>query len=484
MKKLYYVFFFLVVLAFSCSKDSLLNDNQGVQPLGNTALKASGPVFEVSPGPNATANLILAFDQAIAAGKGAVVKLLPGTYEIGWIEVKEFYGTLIGAGKGETIITNLPDLVPDEIIGLNKLPALITFIGGDVAVSNLSVNLSEGLSWLGINEMNMLLFSDYSADFMPSKQYIKVNINSVEITGLLIHDVELWPEGPVVDIPYSNFNGVMLAPDKVDNINPIPRSNIDVNVSNSSFSLFSRGIYTHGLYRGNLTFGTKGGNTFSGNNNGLVVNENIGVNVKILNNEFNTPLYYWNCIDLNCGEEVFGWKQFEDFPARPGTYDIQYNVFNTKNQGIGMMDTWRWVHPENPSWMQTSFMNNTFNLTENGWVLDLYCGKNVNFSNNVVYGDGNYHGFYVENFWWEPTMEYNSSDGILILNNHFVNQTVDFWLWNSNNSMLMGDLSNFVVNIYGENNKIIGKTNWGHSNEKFIEQAQKRASNLLKMFQK
>jgi hypothetical protein len=471
----------LMLFLYTCS----LEEGMTPDPAGDVALKAAhGVVINLSPSPDGddTEELIAAFEAAQAAGKGAVVELQDGTFEIGMIEVKEFFGTLRGLGKGVSIITNLPDLTPDAALAADKLPALITFIGGEVTVSELSVLLSEGLDWLGTVDMSMLLFSDYSADFMPAKKHIGVDLNNIDVTGLLIPDVELWPDGPVIDIPYNLFNGVMLAPDKQDAINPISRSNIDVSVSNSTFSKFSRGLYVHGCLAGNLDFGTKGGNLFTSNNQGLVVNENIGVHVKIENNEFNTPRYYWNCIDLNTSETVFGWQQFEDALADPGTYEVRNNILNTKALGIGMMDTWRWVHPENPTWMKISVQNNTFNLSDGAAIMDFYCAKNVQFKNNVINGDGSFAGFWVENFWWEPTIVYNSSDGVKILNNYFLNQTVDFWFWAANNCMLMGDLSNFIVNDFGENNKILGKTNYGHSNEKFLEQATARQERLLEKF--
>lgn len=491
MKKLYYVFFFLVVLAFSCSKDSLLNDNQGVQPLGNTALKASGPVFEVSPGPNATANLILAFDQAIAAGKGAVVKLLPGTYEIGWIEVKEFYGTLIGAGKGETIITNLPDLVPDEIIGLNKLPALITFIGGDVTVSNLSVNLSEGLSWLGNNEMNMLLFSDYSADFTPTNKHIGVTLNNIEVTGILIPDVLLWEEGPVIDIPYNNFNGVKFAPDMLDISTIVLRSNIDINVISSNFSKFLRGVYVWGCKSGNLDFGTKGGSVFTDNNQGLVVNENIGVNVKIWNNIFTVPPYYWNGIDLNTGESVFGNYQLENVMGVLGNYNIQNNIFNINySNGMGIMDAWRYSHPEDPRWMNIIWSKNTVITTGEGaepWLA--FSIKNALFSDNIIKGFCPAIWLEFVGIYWIPDTDPNYNliwtEGCKFVNNKILSSNVHFVFYpQTKDNMLMGDLTNLIVDDNGVNNKIIGKTNPNHAGAKHSMDLMNRMEKVRRMYQK
>jgi len=483
---------FLVVLAFSCSKDDLMKTDQDNDRYADVQMKGTGPVFEVTDeGDDDTEALLEAFALAQDAGKGAVVKLMPGTFEIGMIEVKEFFGTLTGSGKGTSTITNLPDLLPDEVIAANMLPALITFIGGDVTVSNLSVQLSEGLSWLGTTDMNMLLFSDYSADFMPVKKHIGVNLKNIEVTGLLIPDVEIWPGGPIIDVPYNNFNGVMLAPDRQPDINPIPRSNIDVSVSNSSFTNFLRGIYVHGCKSGNLSFGETGGNIFTQNNQGLVVNENIGVNVKILNNEFTIPDYYWEGIDLNTGEAVFGFQQFDDANKHPGIYEIRNNILNIHySNGMGIMDAWRYVHPENPSWMIMIWDNNTFNaLVDGAWMGLTFNLKNALFLNNTIVGDAS-DGFLANyGIYWidpsDPNYLLSCSEGCKFLDNKFLQENYSFYLHNDvKNWLVMGDLSNLIIDDQGINNRFIGKTNPGHANTKSTMDRMNRIERLRNMYKK
>jgi len=206
MKKLFVLFPVLFFLAYSCTREDFQNNDVLT---GNASLKVAGSVISVSPnGTDDTQNLIDAFALAKSSGNKPVVKLMSGTFYIGMIEVQEFNGTLTGSGKENTIITNLPGLSPDARVAQNKLPALIAFVGGDVKVSDLSVKLSEGLSWLGTREMNMLLFSDCSADFMPVKKHIGVSLENIAVEGILQEDVEMWPGGPVSDAPYGSFNGV------------------------------------------------------------------------------------------------------------------------------------------------------------------------------------------------------------------------------------------------------------------------------------
>jgi len=136
MRKLYYYLFFVSFLAFSCSKDGMFDNSQVIdQQLSKTFVMYSGSVFKVFPnGKDDTKKILDAFDKAKAAGPGSVVQLAAGTYKIGFIEVWDFQGIFRGAGKGKTIITNLPDLPQGEVFSGNSIyPALLKFVGGNFA---------------------------------------------------------------------------------------------------------------------------------------------------------------------------------------------------------------------------------------------------------------------------------------------------------------------------------------------------------------
>jgi len=461
---MYFILFCLTILAFSCSRDGMQDIGQDPdQIINSVVLNGSGTVIEVAPGPDDTQALIDAFSEAAADGKGSVVKLLPGTFEIGMIEVKEFCGTLTGSGKGNTIITNLPDISPDAVIAQGKLPALISFVGGDVKVSDLSVQLTL-TPWLGgPREFNMLLFSDYSIDFMPAKKYIGVQLENIEMAGLR------RPVSPFLPFPVT---GVRCAPDiQKNSVGEYPRSNIDITVANSKFSAFDRGIYVWGCKKGELRFGTEGGNIFDGNISGLLVNENLGVHVKIWNNEFYTPSQHYNGIDLNTGEAVLNnINPLEIIDVDPGTYNICNNIFNVTGpnaNAIGLMDTWRVVHPEYPYWMKMIWEDNTFVLTDKraflGWT---YCVKNLLFANNTITGnDVPYSWMMNTNAWWSTVLPNNSSEGCKFINNHFLRKNFVFLMdLNVNSYLLMGDLTNVIVQDFGEGNMIIDKMNPNHAN--------------------
>jgi hypothetical protein len=481
MKKLNFILIFLAVLAFSCSKDGMLNtDPLADQFTGNTALLKCGNVVKVYPGSNDTKALTDAFAQAQACGKNAVVKLMPGTFSIGMIEVREFNGTICGSGMGKTIITNLPGLTPESNTLQNKLPALITFIGGNVTVSDLSVTQTETLSLLGNVEMNLLLFSDYSADYVPDRQHIVVSLNNIEVTGLLEKDVTMW-DGTVVDYyPYYNYNGVKMAPDVSEPVGNklITRGNIDANVSNSRFNNFWRGLYVFGCKSGNLSFGMEGSNVFSGNYQGLLVNQNIGVQVKMMHNVFNVTAYNYDGIDINCSEEHSG---FEYVREEAGNYEINYNVFNIHyaNAGIGMWDGWRYAHPDNPVWIHMLCDHNTFNDMEDGaWPVETYAMKNGVFTNNTITGDAaspDCYWYIGGDEWYvtadDPNYLLSINENCKFVNNNFQQKNFNVFLdWDTQNNLIVGDISNVTVTDLGVNNKVIGLKNPGHGlSKEFVD---------------
>jgi len=242
-----------------------------------------------------------------------------------------------------------------------------------------------------------------------------------------------------------------------------------VNVSKCEFSNFSRGVYAYGCKNGNFRFGTEGGNVFASNSQGLVVNENVGINVKIWNNEFNIPDFYWNGIDINSLESM----QFEYVHTGNTEFDIQQNTFNIGYaNAMGAWDNWRYDHPDNPSWIIMLWKNNTFTALKDGaWVGVAFAMKDAVFSDNHIVGG--YSGGYMGNYgtYWippeDPNYAMSVSENCKFLNNHFLMQDFVFVMeWDTQNYLVMGDLTNVTVEDYGVNNKVIGKTNPGHGNLK------------------
>jgi hypothetical protein len=113
------------------------------------AVAKPGPSVYVVPtgnSPDDTAAIQTALSACSGAGPGCVVQLQAGTYYTKQLVAYNFNGTFKGAGEGQTMIQALPDLVvsysPGCQVNLTDclLPSLITFVDGNVGVSDLALD--------------------------------------------------------------------------------------------------------------------------------------------------------------------------------------------------------------------------------------------------------------------------------------------------------------------------------------------------------
>ena len=182
----------MMLLFFACTKeDGLLSDSSSQADLQKSS-HHGGKVIKVTPtGVDDTQALIDAFEAAKAAGPGSTVKLEEGTYTIGMIEVRDFDGNFRGAGKGKTIITNLPELPCEDCWEVNIQPSLISFIGGNVEISDMTLQLKDGepCAYGPLNDLYIgdlccgLILADYSSLYVPANRHIKGIIKDVDFIG-------------------------------------------------------------------------------------------------------------------------------------------------------------------------------------------------------------------------------------------------------------------------------------------------------------
>jgi hypothetical protein len=109
------------------------------------AVHAKKPTFVISPsGGDDTVYIQDAFDAAIAAGPGSTVQLASGQFYMNEILVENFYGTFKGASRGVTKIDVLRGLDPGApgVSTTMGSTHLITFLGGDVHISDLTFEIT------------------------------------------------------------------------------------------------------------------------------------------------------------------------------------------------------------------------------------------------------------------------------------------------------------------------------------------------------
>jgi parallel beta-helix repeat protein len=97
-------------------------------------------------GPDDTAVVQAALDTCVAHGPGCTVQLAAGTYMTQQLFAKDFHGSFKGKGMDVTIIQALTltvnqdhpfQLNPPSVT--NKYPDLVTFLGGDIVVSDMTL---------------------------------------------------------------------------------------------------------------------------------------------------------------------------------------------------------------------------------------------------------------------------------------------------------------------------------------------------------
>jgi hypothetical protein len=414
------------------------------QKLKNAAV--SGSVFEIYPGSNATQAVIEAFENAKTAGKGAVVKLMPGTFELGSIEVREFSGTLMGSGSDVTIITNKADIASDQ----ERNAAIIKFIGGEVSVSGMSVNFSPLNNEV---ELFAFLFTDHSETFTPAKSYIKANIENVSITGLFGPD-----EGPAKNGAFTFYNGISFSPDVPASQQLIKRSSIDASINGCSFLDLGVGMKFYGLKSGSLNIGTQEGNNFRKYLTGMLFSENKGVVAKMMNNDLS---YFYVCdkmigIDICSGTG----RSFEKTSGDLGKYEIRYNKFYGDISMISVSDIWRICNTDNPVWMNLSIDHNLFTGEYTSVAFASFGMKNALFSNNTFKGeDASIYTYGLSISPDDPLYEYSLAEGNKFLNHNIEFEYEIFWMYfatDTRSNLVIGNTYRIRLWDYGINNKFNG----------------------------
>lgn len=446
MKQLKLVLALLLILFWSCSKNGLIEDYS----LNDQMLKkpaVTGSVFEVYPGDNATQAIIEAFENAKAAGKGAVVKLMPGTFELDPIEVREFSGTFMGAGSDVTIITNKAAIAADQ----ERNAAIIKFIGGEVSVSGMSVDFSP------LNneaELFAFLFTDHSEAFTPAKTYIRANIRNVSIKGIIGPD-----NLPAGNSEFTFYNGISFSPDVPESQQIIARSNIDADVNGCSFLELGKGMKFFGLKSGLLNIGTDKGNIFQKHLTGILFNENTGITAKMINNDMSYYYTYYTqiCIDICSGTG----RSFEKISGGLGKYEMRNNKFyGGELSMICISDIWRICNQDNPVWMNIIIDHNLFTGEYTSVALSSFGMKKALFSNNTFKGeDATIFTYGLSISPEDPLYEFSLGEG-----NKFLNHNIEFEyyvLWHyfatdTKSNLVVGNIYRIMFWDYGIDNKLNG----------------------------
>jgi len=171
MKTIKLILFLAGILFTACTEDNLLNNGESDPMSDDASLKCTDNVITIAPnGTDDTGNLLDAFT---TAAPGTVIRLTEGVYHVGYMEVRGFCGSLVGAGKGRTILYPVTPIDSrTQNLDLNLLPSWWRFIGGDIQITGMTFNTTvpepiqnynDDLFW-GKDLYAILIFNSYDVN--------------------------------------------------------------------------------------------------------------------------------------------------------------------------------------------------------------------------------------------------------------------------------------------------------------------------------
>jgi hypothetical protein len=370
MKKIVFIFISMMMLFMStCMKDKEIVPDPSASVETLKGINPGGSVFMVSPnGIDDTKALSDAFDAAKNAGPGSVVRLVKGTYKIGLIEVWDFDGYFRGAGRGKTIISNLPDLSCEEVWINGKSPALLKFVGGNISMTDMTIHLNGGRPcgpglitdlYTGGDLYCILMLADYSIDHTPANRYIKAVVDNVDfIAG---YDDGVGKDYMGNKTMYNVWSAMMLT---CDFPYLVPPTKGEFSITRCKFDNDLFGTWFWGLDKVSVV--NIENNLFTGCSMQILLASCLGSEIKAKNNQFKNgagvDLYVDNWNWLWLGDEVLTKRThytFTDnnFKSPPGVtslymndarrplfpdegfpqlFEIKGNIFSTQDGGIAI----------------------------------------------------------------------------------------------------------------------------------------------------
>lgn len=409
-KKLIFLIFACFGLLFGCNQYEMPDDDLADLDL-KKATKAA--VFVVEPNEvDDTHALMDAFEDAKTAGPGSVVQLCEGEYHVDYMEIRDFYGALKGAGKGKTIITVLPGLNLDELFAQNLFHCMVKFVGGDVHLSHFTLQTPPGkltvsVGWPNMHLNSLLNFSAFNAIYEPGNESRSINvvIDNVNFRGQFLEG------GPGYVNHYNCFIGVRAGfdyfpPYAVPDV-PFPREKIDFKITNCEFDTFVYGLVLNGMKNSRVIIGE--------NNKGNIFNfldvqggiwESRNTLVSIEGNTFNIP-------ESSYGLDLDDWpwyKVLKDETSEKATvFNVQNNRFNMTHskQALFVRNRRTMTNPEEPAAV-FQVRNNLFNMDGCERGILSHNTQGMVIRNNKFTGYGGWALYLV-----------NNSQGGLVLGNNF-----------------------------------------------------------------
>jgi hypothetical protein len=486
MKKLISFFISMMMLfLFACSLDEETVPDSSSDDGQLKCYHPKGALFTVNPsGTDDTQALIDAFDAAKAAGPGSTVQLVEGQYTIGMIEVRDFDGYFRGVGKGKTVISNLPDLPCADWWAVNNCPFLLQFVNGNIRMSDMTLQLNDGIlctdmpesytSFFGDMMCTVLVLTDYTATYVPTNRYIKAAVKNVGFIG-----------GDIAggNNPWGlNYNGNMSiycgSPLWFDG-GFMPLSIGEVSMLGCSFDRHVVGPDVWGFDKSSKIIIEN--NEIDGSVYGMFLGCNLGSQLTLKNNRIHDGIMW----DIYLDDSDYGMASYQSIVLDKRT---EWTIIGNNIQspsgviGIYMVDSRRTVRPDEgfPQLIDIKF--NSFNTQEGGTAIYGLNNVDAKIWNNWFSGTGTYgimlDGTEATNTWAEN----NKVMGNNFMKASYTDAAVSLGPY-TKNCMVVGVATDKVVDL-GVNNKIIGvkaQKNGPHHHPGMNGHLKSMQENMMKM---
>jgi hypothetical protein len=384
-------FLFIVAcisLLFSCQKPDEFSDELSGNELKSAA--SCGVTIVVNPsGNDDTQALKDAFEEAKASGPGATVKLTKGKYTIGPVEVRDYDGYFRGAGKGKTIISNLPNLPCEDFLAIDNVIYLIQFVGGNITISDLTFHINDGSpctnapiyeSFFGNTLCTVLVMADFSSTYVPVNRQIKGVVKNVDfIAGKINGGINVF--GLEGNVNMSLYCGV-----------PTWYGTGTEPLDIGEITVRDCGFYQNNCGPDFAAFGKNSiinieNNVMEGNTYGMFMWSNLGAKFTVKNNKFKDEVFYGLWIEDN------DWGYYPSAVLQNRT---EWNITGNEFQGtpgevsLYLADSRRTSHPDEGFPQLFDVKGNSFHTAEGGTAIQGLNNVDAKIWNNKFLGTGTF----------------------------------------------------------------------------------------------
>jgi hypothetical protein len=425
---------------FSCAKDDHSDfDISGLGKDHNCFPAPINKVFMVKPnGTDDTENLIQAFTLARNAGPGSVVKLTEGEFKIGFIEIREFYGSFAGDGKGKTVITAKTGLDCTGFESQGLWTYLINFVGGNIIMSDMTLRIpDETICAEGQGFTGLVIFADITNNYTSLKKSVKTIVNNVEFTGIKY--------GPW----WYNCWNALAGGQNTKVASGLIRSDVDMIITNCTFDAFAYGTQMFGVKKGRFILGAKNqGNIFSNCAESVILYDVINLPVEVADNKFNTSDFGLDFENTPMGAYI------AELPVKRTLINFEGNEFNVSYTGVRIFDGRRTLVPGEDYPVKVMLKNNRIVMNNGMMGIHLFNLKDALVHYNLFTGTGQ-QGIRVRTR--PPDGTVCSENGLILWNDFskavFSVDAVVLEPYTKNWKIIGADLEGNVTDL-GENNTI------------------------------